>query len=137
MFLGENDPNLITQISIPKYIEFIPSNGGGPKSGVHILKCGSRFYRNLTNHVTKSTVNLTCYKRRFGLSSANLISCPFRCTLKFLKILDPKADGFHDPSNFIIKPCIPFAHTCDGFKDINEARMHKAKMPTRIKKHTS
>mgnify|MGYP000455123586 CR=1 FL=1 len=69
-----------------------------------------------------STVNLTCYKRR----SANQITCPFRVTLKFCKIFDPKTEGFHDPSNFIVKlGSIPFSHTCDGFENIHEARNHK------------
>ena len=105
---------------IPEYIEFIPSHYGGPKTGVFILKCGSRFYRTLINHLSKSTVNLTCYKRR---SNSNPRTCPFRVIYKFRKVIDPKADGFHDPSNYVLKPgSIPNPHTCEGFLSLDEAR---------------
>ena len=55
-------------------------------------------------------------------------TCPFRVTLQFRKIFEPFDEGFHDPSNFVVKQSsLRFAHECDGFENIHEARNPKRK----------
>jgi len=106
-------------------MEFIPSNHGGPKTGVYIIKIGSLFYRTLVNTLTKSTIHLRCFKDNIHKNSYSN-KCRFRVTLKLLQINDPEIGGFHDTTNLVVKPgSMPFPHSCDGFHNIHEARHPK------------
>ena len=117
-YLGENGYytgyDLDPEEDCPIFLEFIPSpRGNGPWNGAYILTDGILYYRTRVKRLYNTSVHVTCYKK----------SCKYRVNLKMISIFDHKVAGFHDRSNFVVKPCDPpMFHTCEGYRTIDEAR---------------
>ena len=102
--------------SIPIYIEHIPSRRTNGRYGTYILKDGPKYYKTMVRSLNASSINLACHKRFTS-------KCKFRVNLRIVKIFDPESVGFHDASNFIVKPSKGLeSHSCDGYWTIHEAR---------------
>jgi len=105
-----------TENSIPIYIEHIPSRRA-KGYGAYILKDGARYDKIAVKSLSSASVNLACSKRHTH-------KCRFRINLKIVNNFNFGSVGFHDPSNFMIKPSKDFgSHSCEGYLTIDEARL--------------